>query len=235
MWITNAEANEWYSFEHQDPHVEKDALRTLIKPGDRVLEIGSHHGFTALLIANYVGKDGFVLGVEANPMNALIDQAQLALNGVKNLKFIHAAGADRAGRLRITSDHNAHVRLNGDEDAGSEVAAVTGDMLDSEYGPFNVLKIDVEGYEVEVLRGCKNILARAPKLEIELHIETLQERGYSVKTVLDLIDANRYEGQMRICPDAANDLVAFDPANIPPPYHSRPYTAANIFLTPKIG
>ncbi|HUC85579.1 MAG TPA: FkbM family methyltransferase [Candidatus Acidoferrales bacterium] len=228
MWIANAEAGEWYNQPHQEPLAEKRALRELISPGDRVLEIGSHHGFTGLLLANYVGENGFVLGVEANPQNAMIDQAQLALNGVRHLKFIHAAGGERAGKLKISSDHNGHICAD-----GIEVPAVTGDDLDAQYGPFDAVKIDVEGYEVEVLRGCKQLLTRCPKLAIELHMDGLPERGYSLDDIWKLIDLKRYEGTMIVVPAFDSKLELFDPAKIPARDPDWSYFAVNVFLRAK--
>jgi hypothetical protein len=110
-----------------------------------------------------------------------------------------------------------------------QVPAITGDMLDEKHGPFNVLKIDVEGYEVEVLKGCKKLLSRAPKLALEIHRDGLRERGQTLADVLDLIDVGRYEGEMVLHSETeeGKQTEAFNPAAVVASCR------ANIFLWPK--
>jgi len=64
FWVADETGHDWYSpadFPRLSEHAE---TAKLLRPGDRVLEIGSHHGFTTLMIAKMVGPSGFVLGVE---------------------------------------------------------------------------------------------------------------------------------------------------------------------------
>jgi hypothetical protein len=74
-----------------------------------------------------------------------------------------------------------------------EVAALTVDELDSTYGPFNALKIDVEGFEHQVLKRAAKLLSRHPKILLELHSQLLPLFGSSVEAVLDLLGP-AYEG-----------------------------------------
>jgi hypothetical protein len=60
MWIANADDVTWYDQEHRAKLGEFRALRKLAKKGDRILEIGSHHGFTGMLLAKFVGEEGGV-------------------------------------------------------------------------------------------------------------------------------------------------------------------------------
>jgi FkbM family methyltransferase len=174
------------------------------------------------------------LSVEAHPQNAMIDQAQLGLNrSFTNLKFIHAACSDVAGTVKITPSNNSSVIKENSSVTNQnttdliEVPAVTGDMLDKEYGPFDVVKIDVEGHEIEVLKGCTNLLSRAPKLALEIHMDCLGWRGQSKTDIFKLIDVNRYEGEMVLRSDDFNALQIFDPSAIPE------NGIANVFLERK--
>ena len=55
------------------------------------------------------------------------------------------------------------------------------------------LKIDVEGYETEVLKGATEILRTLPKLEIEIHTEILSRYNTSVEEIFELININNYQ------------------------------------------
>jgi FkbM family methyltransferase len=216
FWIASADVVTWYDEKGWADSGEFRALRNLIKAGDRILEIGSHHGFTGMLLARFAGRDGFVLGVEPLPHNAIVAQAQLGLNrSISNLQFIQAAGASTAGTVKIYPFHNSKVI---DKETATDsiiVGAVTGDMLDQEYGPFDVIKVDVEGYELEVLKGCSRLLSRAPKLALELHIDDLRERGQTLTDIFKLIAVERYTGEMVLRPQDFNTLHVFNPFAIP--------------------
>lgn len=228
MWIANQDAAKWYEPEHSLQCGELHALRRLVKKGDRILEIGSHHGFTGLLLANFVGPDGYVHSIDAHPGNAMIAQAQLGLNqAMNNLQFFNFAGSSAVGTVSIRPCHNSNV-MNKSEDT-IQVPATTGDVLDEKNGPFNVLKIDVEGYEVEVLKGCQRLLSRAPKLALEIHKGELGERGQTLADVLDLISVDRYEGEMVLHSETCEGKTseAFDPSAVLASYR------ANVLLRPK--
>jgi FkbM family methyltransferase len=229
FWIANRDAVWWYKEEAWKASGELKELARLAKSGDRVLEIGSHHGFTGLLFAGYVGPKGLVVGLEAHPWNAMIDTAQLGLNpGIKNLRFINAAGSDKEGVLKMVSEnHNSSVGVGG---AGTttEVPARTGDALDQELGPFDLLKIDVEGFETQVLKGCKNLLRRRPKLAVELHLDEMPKYGTNAAEVLELINVKDYEGTMVMRPDTST-IRSFVPDQMPE------HGIVNLFLTPRQG
>jgi FkbM family methyltransferase len=194
------------------------------------LEIGAHHGFTGFYLSRFIGDNGHIVSVEANPSNALIDDAQTTLNKFQNLRFVHFAASNKPGKVRISTNHNASVCNNGNS---SEVEAITGDLLDSKYGPFNVLKVDVEGYELEVLQGCSQLLNRSPKLAIELHLDDLSKFGHRVEDVWDLINADKYKGEMIVRPARPNNRIPFSISAVKNLKHdaNSPYLIVNIFLS----
>ena len=230
FWIANQDAAKWYEPEHTLQCGELHALRKLVEKGDRILEIGSHHGYTGMLLASFAGPSGYVHSIEAHPHNAMIDHAQLGLNrSINNLRFENFAGSNAVGTVSIRPSHNSNV-MDKSEDT-IQVPAITGDALDAQYGPFNFIKIDVEGYEVEVLKGCRKLLSRAPKLALEIHRDGLQERGQTLADVLDLIDVGRYEGEMVLHSETEEGRQAevFNPSAVLASYR------ANILLRRKQG
>jgi FkbM family methyltransferase len=230
FWIANPDAAQWYEPEHSLQCGELHALRRLVKKGDRILEIGSHHGFTGMLLANSVGPEGQVYSIEAYPGNTMIAQAQLGLNrSINNLQFVNVAASHAVGTVNIRPCHNSNV-MDPSEDT-IQVPAITGDALDEKHGPFNVLKIDVEGYEAEVLKGCRKLLSRAPKLALEIHRDGLRERGLTAADIFDLIEVGRYEGEMVLHSETqeGREAVQFNPAAVLASYR------ANILLRPGSG
>lgn len=232
MWITSDDVNHWYDPKILEESAEQQGFMELIRPGDRILEIGAHHGYTGMLLSRLVGDDGYVLGVEPFPGNFQVEHSQLALNPeIKNLTFINAACTRSAGTIKIEPIHNARIASSGTQSA-IEVQAITGDSLDEKFGPFNVLKIDVEGHEVEVLQGCAKILSRLPRLNLELHLDLLPHLGHNLDEVFHLINIGKYHGTMIIRPKEADKLVPFDANALRLMKHNpdQKFLAANVFL-----
>jgi FkbM family methyltransferase len=191
FWVADSTGKEWYEPTEHESYSEHTQTARLIKRGDAVLEIGTHHGFTMMLLSKLVGDEGRVLGVEPSPHNAMIASAQIGLNAAANCRVIQAAAANRKGRAKITFDSNAKVTESSN---GIEVTTVTVDELDSTFGPFDVLKVDVEGFERQVLLGASALLKRRPRIILELHSPLLAIFGSTVENVLSLLGPASYQG-----------------------------------------
>jgi len=202
LWLFNRDAEQWYKewlYAADRPTWELDEFGWLISPGDRILEIGCHHGFLTMMLSHCIGPDGFILALDANPENVLVTQAQITLNGLnKRCKALLRAGSNKPGNLTFEWRTNSHVVSASSDKPTYTVPAVTGDMLNDEFGPFNVIKIDVEGYEVEVLQGCIKLLQSHPKLILELHPHFMRDYGYNhdINEVFKLIDIDTYKGTL---------------------------------------
>ncbi len=94
FWVKDSQAEQWYSPEVHGGLIENQLLADLVKPGDRILDLGCHQGFYVAFLAKLVGPRGFVVGVDINPENVMITQAQIALNGLAaNAEVLHRAAA----------------------------------------------------------------------------------------------------------------------------------------------
>jgi FkbM family methyltransferase len=226
FWIANDTGARWYAVADHANNAELLALRTLAIPGDRVLEIGCHHGLHTVYLGTLVGAGGMVVAVEAEPGNALIAQAQLQLNGLDRCLVEAAAAGAHAGHVRISLVDNV-IAGAGTADELIEVPLVTGDELDRRHGPFTMVKVDVEGYEAKVLRGCAAIIARRPRLALELHGRLLQHAGDSVGEVQAILAGVGYRGTVML-PNL--EMIAYDPVGLAA--LCREHAKVNLFLTP---
>jgi len=182
FWVGDPIGIEWYNPEGHRRAVEPRETARILRPGDRVMDIGAHHGFETMLFSKLVGESGAVLAVEPFPFNAMMVWAQIGLNRAANCQVLQIAAGSENGKLRISAESNARVSAD-----GIEVPVLTADELDIKYGPFTAIKIDVEGFEHEVLKGAKNLLSRRPKILLELHAELLPRFDSSVEKVLAML------------------------------------------------
>jgi len=229
FWVKDAEAEQWYNPEEHRRLVENQLLADLITPGARVLDVGCHHGFYLAFLAKLVGPNGFVLGVDINPENVMIAQAQLALNGLAGqCEVLHrAASASAEGELRYSDFSSNSMVVLSKEERGITVQRTMVDHLCSIYGDFDVLMVDVEGFEEEVLKGARGLLERVrPKLAVELHSDFLPRYGSSPASVASAGRFSDYAGKMVLRSVDRNKSLPFELEALPK------HGVANLFLSP---
>jgi FkbM family methyltransferase len=184
-----------------EPQVE-DTLLSLLSPGDVFYDVGANVGWYSLLAARTVGSTGKVVAFEPSVSNAALLQENITANRLTNVTTIAAAVTDQNGWATFLYGGSLEGRLSKDDcEAQAErragrktpkrssvvpILALDSWLAATEQPPPNVLKIDVEGAEVGVLRGMAQTLRSAkPALIIELH-NTRAE-------VADLLDECGYE------------------------------------------
>ena len=218
FWVKDATAENWYVLEDHGNLPENRLLKDLVAPGDRVLDIGCHQGFYLTLLAKLVGPNGFVLGVDINPENVMVAQAQIALNGLAGrCEALHrAASASAEGDLGYSDFFtNSTVAVSAVEGGGT-AQRTSVDHLCSIYGDFDVLMIDVEGFEEEVLKGARGLLAtKKPKLAVEIHSDFFPMYGSTLASVASAGCFSEYAGKMVLRSVDRNQVLPFQLEAIP--------------------
>ena len=145
-------------------------IRRHVGPGDTFIDVGSNLGHLSTVAGWAVGASGRVLGFEANPTLAEMTRRHFESQGLDQVR-IHPWGlGEAAGRemLRIDPEHPGHSTLRNGVAEGpkqpmtdaAECEIRVGDLeLAEARMPGRVfLKVDVEGFELEVLRGLRETL-----------------------------------------------------------------------------
>jgi FkbM family methyltransferase len=166
-----------------------------VHEGDVVFDIGANVGFYTVLLAQVAGARGQVIAFEPNTESYQHLQDNLELNGLTNVRAFRKALGEGSGEGRLYQGHeNADSSLVGPpsgKDVGHQlVDIVAGDSFrEVEKLPVpRVVKIDVEGYEYQVLQGLQSTLAR-PLCELlccEVHPKFLP-RAVKPEGILSLV------------------------------------------------
>lgn len=193
FWIADQTSKAWYDHDFWNDAPEFQMLDRMIGNDSRVLEVGLHHGFTSTFISRKVHARGKYVGVELVPIASLYAMANLKLNGLgENCLVVNAAGGAQPGMVSFSNSPDANGQVTNDG-RGVPIRQITGDSLLPELGDgIDCLKIDVEGFEVDVLEGCREILAQHPNIAIELHLDLIGRYGRSAGRIFELIDLDRY-------------------------------------------
>lgn len=181
-----------------------DSFAKAIRPGDIVYDVGAHIGTYSILALRRSTPGGRVVAYEPEELTREFLIRHLAWNDAEERAIVRpiccGAGAAAAGLYFREGEMNGDSSLVAT--AGSESKMVEVRTLDSEVAELRlipaIIKIDVEGWEFEVLKGAEDTLLRhRPVLFLSLHplalaelhaspamVQSwLRERGYTFRLI----------------------------------------------------
>lgn len=173
-------------------------LFSLCQNNYNVIDIGTNIGWVALNFAK-LSATGVVIGFEPDPFNFEVCKANIARNGLLNLK-VHPIGlgenSEQVTMEERTPDNRGGNRITPHGRLGSVLTSICrlDDIPDvSSLPSVDLIKLDVEGYELKVLRGAKNtLLKHKPILFIEVDDDNLRDQGDSAKNLVSFLEMNGY-------------------------------------------
>lgn len=172
-------------------------LKKFLREGDVFLDVGANIGFLSLVAARFVGESGMVYAVEPHPETYQILKENIHLNRIKNACPLNIALGAEVSEARIYDNldiSRGSASLipppNTSEKSGRPVWMTTISMLIEE-GQIqlpNLIKIDVEGFELEVLKGARTLLSssQAPALCVEFS-QYHSRSGGNMRNIYDFI------------------------------------------------
>lgn len=198
---------------------ERALLRRLIRPGMTVVDVGANIGIYTRFFSGLAAVSGRVHAFEPAPSNykRLRENAE----HFTNVSLNHAAVGDCSGTIRlfVSDELNVDHRTfdSGDGRKGIDVPVVSLDEYFSAGHRVDLIKIDVQGYELSVLQGAKRVLAenRDIKVLMEFWPYGLAKAAVSPSKVIELINSLGFE--IRTTSDENGDLfdgTGLDPNNI---------------------
>jgi FkbM family methyltransferase len=203
----------------------KAALRRLVVPGSLVLDIGANIGAHTLPLAKQVGPEGRILAFEPTDFAFRKLSRNLELNPkladrvTTNHCFLTATDADRVPTAIYSSwpleqQPGLHAKHLGREMRTEAARARSVDSVLAELGGRQVqlVKLDVDGFECDVLRGARDMLSTMrPVFVMEIAPYVLVERGASLDEFLSFFVPTGYkfydEQTERPLPSTAPELL----------------------------
>lgn len=158
--------------------------RAVPRSGDTVVDAGAFLGFYTATSSILAGKEGQVYAIEPNPNIAGFLSLNLELNHVKNTSIYPVAICPERGWARlyvgeyssVSSLLREHVEKYTRVTGVREVKCIRLSSLLSYLGSVDVLKLDIEGMELEVLSEAFEQLKRVENLVIEVHKDIVDPR-----------------------------------------------------------
>jgi len=145
-------------------------VRRVVRPGDRVMDIGANLGIVTVQLAKLVGEGGVVHSFEPNPkLRGFLDRS-LERNGLRNVQIHPYALGDQEGEIDLSypaGNFGSGTLTTPSPDQQWTKVRVPVRTLSSlaeqvDLSGVRLVKIDVEGYEPMVFRGARGWLASHP-------------------------------------------------------------------------
>ncbi len=173
-----------------EPYVRKTLV---LDKGDVFIDVGAHIGYYTLYASRKVGKDGIVIAIEPDKRNLTVLYKNIKAAEVNNVRVFEAiAGCEDSSLYLVPRQNPLLTGTTKEEGKYSEQKEIKSICLNSLIGSINVgehsrvfIKIDVEGGEIDVIRGGLSFIGHYhPTIIIESSKlpplqEDLEEIGYS--------------------------------------------------------
>lgn len=189
------------AFKGRQDQFEIELLKKHIKSGDVVLDIGANIGFYAALISQLVGEKGKVHCFEPDSTN--FKHLQDHCIRISNLVLNNTAVGPKTEKLKIYTSKNLNVDHRTyepeDYDAVMEIHAVSiDDYLNGKEQEVHLIKMDIQGFEMQAVQGMQETLKNNPGLKIisEFWPYGLRKAGSSALAYFEFLTQNGFSVQL---------------------------------------
>jgi len=193
-------SEELLVFNCHEPFSTKVLSNNLLE-GMVCLDVGGNLGYYATLESKRIGKSGRVIVLEPSPLNFKYLTRNLELQNQSNYELFNYACGNTDGEVQfLISKHSNTSRVLKDNEKPSadmnliKVPVIKLDdfMEKKGIGKLDILRMDVEGYEVEILEGAKELIKKfQPNIQIEVHLARLGPKN--TKKVLEMFENAGYK------------------------------------------
>jgi len=183
---------------------ETSFITRFLREGMTVLDIGAHHGYYTLLASGRVGSSGRVVAFEPSPRERVRLERHVRLNNCTNVQIEQIALGASQGQAELflvegTEDYCNSLRppaVNAEtRKVPVEVTTVDEFLSRTGLGGVDFIKLDVEGAELDVLKGASNLLRHPPRpvFMIEVYDIRTQPWGYRAYEIVQFLKKTGYQ------------------------------------------
>jgi FkbM family methyltransferase len=177
-------------------------FKTCVKNGDVFIDVGANFGYYTSLGASIVGEKGRVFAFEPSPVANIVIENMIADSNINNVVLIKSAVGDTNGAVDLYMPNTEYLHspsiMQSDIDfTPIQISVVTLDNFEPFKGidEIKLIKIDVEGYEPNVLDGMDNLIKekRVKNIFCEFNSWWLERNSITSKQLLERFLDYRYK------------------------------------------
>jgi len=174
-----------------------------INEGDVVVDVGANIGYFSMLAAKKTGPSGKVFTIEPMQQANTWLKKNFKLNNFENYEILEVAIGDKPRMMKMYKKSNSSEMIILDPDVSKTDLIICGEIqvesIDNiiskkKIDKINLMKIDVEGFEYEVLLGCQKSFEekRIKNIICEIHSKYLKNRKIDEQKIYSLLRENHF-------------------------------------------
>ena len=178
-------------------------MERILRPGMTMLDIGAHHGFFTLLGSRKVGGGGRVLAFEPSPRERRKLLRHLRLNRCTNVQVEACALGSAPGEMDLFVVMGSETGCNSLRPPNTPqptkrvrvpVLTLETSLERVKMPQVDFIKLDVEGGELDVLKGADGLLARRPRPFLLSEVQEIRTEpwGYAAREIIEFLRARGY-------------------------------------------
>jgi FkbM family methyltransferase len=174
----------------------EDDMLQLFNPGegDIVVDVGAYLGRYTLTSSRRVGEYGKVISIEADPSHYDMLNKNLKLNKMSNVIAINCMVGSKDTHIKYQELLGREIHESEINQFGTNKIHTNSldNLLIKERGinKVNWIKIDVEGAELEVLKGAHNILTNSKRIKLQIEIHGI---SHLYKPIIELLNSHNFK------------------------------------------
>lgn len=160
-----------------------------LSQGDVFFDVGAHGGLYTIISGKKIGRAGRVFSFEPNPSNLNFLRLNIKLNRLNNVNVVPKAAGEMAGKIRLfySLHETGFTSTTGLGESLIETEVTTIDEVARTVDFVKMMKVDTEGYDLNVLKGASKTLRKTLYVVIEQNTSSvrklLSNLGFQLSTL----------------------------------------------------
>jgi FkbM family methyltransferase len=211
---------------------ERELLRKILSQGAVVVDVGANIGIYTKFLSRCVDPTGLVHSFEPSPDN--FKRLSAAIRDLSNVRLTQAAVGERSGECKLYVSDKLNVDHRAYQADGYSRRAVSTEMvaLDDYFKPgerVDLIKMDIQGYELHALRGATRVLEENPDINLLLEFwpSGLEQAGVHWEELVQMLQSF----DMELALVRTRGLIPFDARDV----RTDPLWYVNLFARRRLG
>jgi|GEM_PF-2666661 len=215
---------------HTRPHAEVLLRKTIyelyeqgyLSADKSIIDIGSWIADNSLVWARGLTNDAVVFAIDPSPENQAYGKKIAEINNIENIKWIEAVCTEKAGEKLDFDGSLDHASFKAQDNSDRYLVSSTLDQIvnDAKNIAIGLLHVDVEGFELNVLKGASELISRdKPVISFEQHIskedvgavsQFLKSHGYRIFMINEVLPGCSLDCRNFLALHSSRDLPVFE-------------------------
>jgi FkbM family methyltransferase len=182
-----------WTYGKYEPEVE-GIIGTHLEEGNVAFDIGANIGQFTICMRDAVGKTGAIYSFEPLSKNRNLLNCTLNRNGISNVKVINKAVGEAHDMMELFVDESntgrSTLHPNEEYDKKLQIDIIPLSDYTKSFDSIQFIKVDVEGAELDVIKGLEDEIRKVEYIFVEIHQHTEYHKEYDIEELFAILNSN---------------------------------------------